>query len=646
MLKCELCKQFFHTNQSLVSHLTNPTSKCKINIKNYYDKFLRKKDEGICIYCNSETSFYGLKKGYMNNICQTCNLKNIDSNKNLKRSKSLKLTLKNKREKKDAISCLINLIRKQTIDINNKNQCQICGLIFKSIDSLTKHLKIHNVKLKEYYDMYFKSKNEDVCLCYNEIKECKKSTRFISLKDGYGSYCSTKCSSLSPLIYIEKQNNSIKNYGVIHPTKDPEINKNRILGIRKTINERNSEIIEKRKNTCIKKYGVDSVNKVKEIRDKQKVSFNEFKNSNRYELSRKIQYDKYLENIFYPRMNKVLELQKLELIQEYNGAHLSHKFKCKICGSVFDHLWNSVQQGILCKVCNKGKSKPEIEINTWLKNYNVDFIENNRNQIPPYELDMFMESKKIAIEYCGLYYHSELVNIKNPESYHNDKLNLCLKNNINLIQIFEDEWLFKKDIVKHMLLHKLGMSNKQKIYARKCYVKEIEAKVKNEFLQLNHIQGADSSKIKLGLFTKDNDQLVAVMTFAGKNLAKGTINLKDTDWELNRFATDINYQVVGGAGKILEYFKRNYKWTSIFSYADRRWSTGNLYYKLGFELISITKPNYWYFKNYNRIYRFSLRKQPDEPKDIPEWKLRHDQGYYRIWDCGNLKFNMINNDIH
>ena len=194
-----------------------------------------------------------------------------------------------------------------------------------------------------------------------------------------------------------------------------------------------------------------------------------------------------------------------------------------------------------------------------------------------------------------------------------------------------------------MIVHKLGISSNKKIYARKCYIKEINPKDKNIFLNKNHIQSQDSSKIKLGLFTKDNNSMCAVMTFSGRNLSRGTVNIKDTDWELSRFASDLNYIVIGAAGKLLNHFKNNYIWTSIFSYADLRYSDGNLYCKLGFKQISQTFPSYWYIDNQGRRYhRFSLRKRPDEPKNIPEWKLRLNEGYYRIWDCGHLKFSISN----
>jgi len=129
------------------------------------------------------------------------------------------------------------------------------------------------------------------------------------------------------------------------------------------------------------------------------------------------------------------------------------------------------------------------------------------------------------------------------------------------------------------------------------------------------------------------------MTFSKGNIAKGS-KPKGDIWELNRFCSDYNYHIPGIASKLLTYFKRNYVWKEIFSYADRRWSTGNLYYKLGFTLDSTTRPNYWYVKGLKRIHRFNLRKRPDEPKEIPEWVLRQSEGYVRVWDCGNYKFRL------
>ncbi len=305
--------------------------------------------------------------------------------------------------------------------------------------------------------------------------------------------------------------------------------------------------------------------------------------------------------------------------------------------------------GYLCPKCyprNDGTSLAEKEIYKFICDLiGEDKVEHNCYSIiknlttnRSLELDIHIPSRQIAIEYDGLYWHSEFRS-EDPTNNHLQKTNLCKEKGIQLIHIFEDEWIFKKEIVKARIKQILRANqNIERIHARKCIIKEIEPKVKNEFLEEFHIQGKDASKVKLGAFFED--KLISIMTFGKGNISKGSKS-KEGVWELNRFCSNSNYHIPGIAGKLLSYFKKNFEWKEIFSYADRRWSQGNLYYKLGFELEHITKPNYWYLKGFERIHRFNLRKTKDDPKDIPEWVLRQKEGYSRIWDCGNLKFKMI-----
>ena len=157
--------------------------------------------------------------------------------------------------------------------------------------------------------------------------------------------------------------------------------------------------------------------------------------------------------------------------------------------------------------------------------------------------------------------------------------------------------MYKQDIIKAKLKALFDVDQKR-IYARKCLIKEISVFDKNEFLNKYHIQGEDKSKIKLGLFY--NDELVAVMTFG-----KSRLN-KHYEWELIRYAT--KYKVIGGAGKLLKYFERNYKPNSIITYADRRFSQGNMYFKLGFNLDHISQPNYIWIKDDKILTRYQTQK--------------------------------------
>ncbi len=326
---------------------------------------------------------------------------------------------------------------------------------------------------------------------------------------------------------------------------------------------------------------------------------------------------------------------------DYDNNRTKLHLKCENGHDYFASWFDWNTNKVRCYKCKeKGTSIQEQELIDNIKTLDLNIEVHDRYLISPKEIDILIPSKKIAIEYCGLYWHSELMG--KGRNYHIDKLEMCKEKGYNLITVFEDEFVNKKDILFSRLKGVLGKTTNT-IYARKTKVAEISAQEARKFCEDNHVQGYSGSSIKIGIYYKN--ELVSVMTFSRPSLSKGAKGTKEGVWELSRFCTKLNTIVVGGASKLLTYFKKNYEWKEVFSYADRRWSTGNLYDQLGFEFVGETPPNYWYFNSANskRIHRFALRKQPDEPKDVPEWELRKAQGYNRIWDCGNLKYVMHNN---
>lgn len=252
------------------------------------------------------------------------------------------------------------------------------------------------------------------------------------------------------------------------------------------------------------------------------------------------------------------------------------------------------------------------------------------------EIDVYIPSLKLGIEYNGLHWHSE--RLGKDKNYHLDKLNKCNEQGIKLIQIFEDEWLNHREICESKLRQICGLNRNSKIFARKCKVVEITDKNEvYEFLDKNHIQGRTGFTIALGAYY--NNELVGVMTFKKE---------KNDYWDLNRFATDINYQCIGIGGKLFKYFTRNYPFIEIKSFADRRWTidpTNNLYTKLGFKFDSFVPPSYWYYKDGEiiRHHKFGFRKQILHkryglPLDLKESEMAERLGYTRIWDCGLIKY--------
>ena len=323
-----------------------------------------------------------------------------------------------------------------------------------------------------------------------------------------------------------------------------------------------------------------------------------------------------------------------------------YQFECMKCGNIFiDNLCNNNLPS--CNVCNPvTKSRGETD----LYNYIIslipqDLVYRNYRHIlnNGHELDIYIPSKKIAIEYNGLYWHSDRMG-KKDKNYHLSKTVDCESKGIHLIHIYEDDWLYKNDIVKNKLKNLL-IAPDEKIYARKCKIIEISSSEKNEFLNLYHIQGEDKSSIKLGAYYEN--ELVAVMTFGNPRVSLGISNNNNNFFELIRFAT--SKKVIGIASKLLKYFIRMYSPIKIISYADRSWSSelkDTVYAKMNFIKSYDTSPNYWYIINGVRVHRFNYRKDILKKKlniyddNLTEWQNMQLNGYDRIWDCGNIKYEL------
>lgn len=298
----------------------------------------------------------------------------------------------------------------------------------------------------------------------------------------------------------------------------------------------------------------------------------------------------------------------------------------------------SAKQG--CPKCTpKNTSKAETEVYTFISEY-IKAEQSNKSILKKRELDIYIPSLKLAIEFNGLYWHSDKFV---EDDYHLQKLKLCEEKGIKLIQIFEDEWRDKKEIVKSRLLN-LIKANPNKIYARKCQIKEVTSKESSKFLEENHIQGKLGAQVRLGLYY--GDELVSLMTFGSlrKNLGQ---TAKEGHYELLRFCNKLNTTVVGAASRLHKYFEKTHKPKEVISYADRRYSNGDLYYNLGYDFVSNSKPNYFYTKGTIREGRFGHRKselvRQGHDKNKTEKQIMSELGYYRIYDSGSIKFIKTNN---
>ena len=321
------------------------------------------------------------------------------------------------------------------------------------------------------------------------------------------------------------------------------------------------------------------------------------------------------------------------------GQHLQVWWRCEEGHSYKSPIYSRVA-GNGCPTCNSRSitSRSEAEISEYVSSIlpdNTEIVLGDRSIISPKELDIYIPSRKIAIEFNGLYWHSE--ESGKDRHYHQDKWLSCNEKGIQLITVWEDQWRDSPEVVKSMIRHKLGMSSDERVYARNTTVKEVPLDQVRNFCEAHHIQGFTQGSAYLGLYDRGNT-LVAVSVWR-KNGSR---------LYLDRYCTSAT--VVGGMGKLLKAGKR---WarekgcTHIITFSDHEVSDGGLYQKLGFTLNAEIKPDYRYVVDGKRVHKFNyrLKKFRNDPEleyreGLSERELARLNGIPRIWDCGKTRWVM------
>lgn len=324
---------------------------------------------------------------------------------------------------------------------------------------------------------------------------------------------------------------------------------------------------------------------------------------------------------------------------------LDEKFylNCEKHGKFETDYRNLIYNESKCKKCSGIVSSQELEIVNYFKDLGVNVETSNRKILEGKEIDIYFPDFKLGIELNGIIWHS--TKYGKDTNYHLSKTLLAATKDVTLIHIFEDEFINNKPLILSFIENKLNL-NTNKVYARKCKIKVLTNKECKQFLFDYHLKGHVNASICLGLFYME--ELVSVMTFSGLRSNLGSKSVEG-NFELLRLCSKSGVNVVGGASKLFKFFEVNYKPKRVITYADLRYSNGEVYKNLGFHKISTSTPNYFYVKNGGkRFNRFKFRKSELVKEgfsiELSESKIMEERGYYRIYDCGNIKFEKISVD--
>jgi len=534
--------------------------------------------------------------------------------------------------------------------------------------------------------------SEAVFCAYHEtnayICSCGKFISYIDFTNGYRHHCSSKCASLDPESQKKLKETNMVRYGVDNPAKSLEIKEKFKQSMQERYGVNNPmqhpESKDKSKTTNIERYGVEHVLQSAEVRSKGKKTTRRkygvdhpmqseiFQNAQRetnmtrlgveYPMQSEQVLNKYkatllekygVENAMQSQVVK--DKTKNTWAERYGVEHPTFRFysdetkdilfdREKFSDFIRDKSLTTgasildIDPSTVSDYCKKydifvpsSTSSYEREIAEFFTSIGLEFISNSRSIIKPYELDFFVPEHNLAVEFNGLYWHShERLGDKN---YHLKKLSLCENHGIRLLMVNEDEWIQHSVAIKNRIKNICGKTGRG-APGRKLTIRKITNKEANPFVDEYHIQGASSGIISsFGAY--DDLNLVGVIQFS-KQRGSGKI-------ELIRFCVD-NDSHAGMFSKLLSFAISSEGYDHIISFADKRYSIGNVYEVNGFAKAKIIPPDYRYVKNLKTFHKSSFTKKNIQTKfgidmsQLTERQAMMNLGYRRIYDCGKIRY--------
>lgn len=452
---------------------------------------------------------------------------------------------------------------------------------------------------------------------YRSCEVCGKKF-VITMPSNSQLCCSKECT------VKKRQATTLKRFGVPHALQNPDLVKKaeqtslERFGVKHA--SQSEEIKQKQKATCQERYGVNSPYQMPDFWDKYKKTSLE-----RYGVEYPMQTDWFKEKLAKTCQTKygstytfqsgiVHERSKQACMEKYGVPYPCMSDQCReashftISGvnkEISDRL--ATEAGLICE---------------------LDKVHINR-----FSYDIHILNTNILLEIDPTYTHNVFGNHWGPSKitsdYHLNKSKLAQDNGYRCIHIFD--W---DDVSKIVRL----LKPKEKIFARKCQIKEVSSTEVNSFEIYNHLQGScRGQQICYGLYYEDS--LVQLMTFG-----KPRYN-KNYQWELLRLCSDFRYQVIGGAEKLFKHFIQKHNPESIISYCDLAKFAGVIYPKLGFTLYRITEPNkIWSFRNKRITNNLLMARGYDQlfhtnyGKGTSNEALMLQNGWLPIYDCGQAVY--------
>lgn len=259
----------------------------------------------------------------------------------------------------------------------------------------------------------------------------------------------------------------------------------------------------------------------------------------------------------------------------------------------------------------------------------ADFFDNNNISYRKDNQVIIIEDKCVALEYISFHNNKE-------QKYVYRQRKKYAGTSYQYIAIFEDEWFNRRRQVENFLLAKLGIY-KERLFARKCVIKEVSIPEAIKFITDNHIQPINNAGVtNLGLY--NNDKLLGICQLRIHHRT-------NKDITISRICFSEGIQIVGGFSKLvssaISWCKEN-NYQQLITWSDNRLTNGESYIKAGFIKDGNLPTDYSYIhpdKPHKRINKQTMQKKKlGVPEGYTEKQWTEKLGYGRIWDCGKTRF--------
>lgn len=502
-----------------------------------------------------------------------------------------------------------------------------CGDIWPQILELTRDFPEDASKTERYYAVYHQLQARPSCKHCGKTLKPKARFRMVGTREdksdeGYGNFCNRSCAASYEGTVNKRKATNVERHGVEVPVQSADIREK----MQATMIERHgvafaaqSPLMQaKRAEDNLAKHGINSPSPFavavtqKKVKETISARYNCENPMGNAVLAHKAGDGKrrhaYSQLTNVDRVGNVTPLfteDEYKGVRDLDNKYLPFQYpwECLDCGTQFqDGLECDSNTGVnkpRCPKCYpKKKSYGEHVILQIVKDAvpeGIEVLEGDRNLLNGFEVDILVPDLKLAIEYNGIYWHSEYAGGKGME-YHQNKLERLKELGYRLIYVWEDELYKLETTISRTIEEACGAGHR--IDASKCSYKTLVGS--DDAVDYYHREGTLGSRVTNHVLTQGGQPVCIMQLSHRPSKKKGQAGKS-----VLRYTALNGYNVKEGFTTLFNHATKLTKGDRVYqAELDPSFDDTAMYEAVGFELVEEKKEQQWYLM---KPYQFSRR---------------------------------------